>query len=293
MTRDKLTLRLALRLTRPRITALLTLAFITAGRTNVSSTESVTLSTYYPAPTGVYTQIITNNQTWFAQNGGTVTIGSANTPAGNVLLLVDGNHAGRGDAVFQKVAVNSQTVPGAVPVQVNAAGVAGPHLVSISPGGGQMQMTQSGGVALLHPGSGALGLSTNGTELMYVNGSGRVGIFGNAAPASELDVPSGASLSVGGACSFYYVGPGNVQCPAGQYATMHPGLYSDLGSNGSEPGDPNSTLGDPSGPPDSDDTDRGRPNGCSGPAATLGPAGGSCAAMYCCTIPPGSTAYAF
>ncbi len=37
--------------------------------------ESVTLSTYYPAPSGVYTQMITTGNTWLARDGGKVGIG--------------------------------------------------------------------------------------------------------------------------------------------------------------------------------------------------------------------------
>lgn len=39
--------------------------------------ESVTLSTYYPAPSGVYTQMITTNNTFLARDGGNVGIGNA------------------------------------------------------------------------------------------------------------------------------------------------------------------------------------------------------------------------
>lgn len=39
--------------------------------------ESVTLSTYYPAPSGVYTQMITTGNTYLARDGGNVGIGTA------------------------------------------------------------------------------------------------------------------------------------------------------------------------------------------------------------------------
>ena len=41
------------------------------------SSESVTLSTYYPAPSGVYTQMITMGKTILAQDGASVTIGKS------------------------------------------------------------------------------------------------------------------------------------------------------------------------------------------------------------------------
>lgn len=37
--------------------------------------ENVTLSTYYPAPSGVYTQMIATDNSWFARDGGSVFIG--------------------------------------------------------------------------------------------------------------------------------------------------------------------------------------------------------------------------
>jgi hypothetical protein len=43
--------------------------------------ESVTLSTYYPAPSGIYTQLITTGNTWLGRNGGLVWVGK-NTPLG-------------------------------------------------------------------------------------------------------------------------------------------------------------------------------------------------------------------
>lgn len=53
------------------------------------ASESVTLTTYYPAPSGVYTTMITTNNTFLARdasaNGGQVTVGSANTATGQQL----------------------------------------------------------------------------------------------------------------------------------------------------------------------------------------------------------------
>ena len=46
------------------------------------ATESVTLSTYYPAPSGVYTQMITTQNTYLARDGGGVSIGTRNAPIG-------------------------------------------------------------------------------------------------------------------------------------------------------------------------------------------------------------------
>lgn len=43
--------------------------------------ESIHLTTYYPAPSGVYNQMITTNNTWLARDGGRVGIGTPNPQA--------------------------------------------------------------------------------------------------------------------------------------------------------------------------------------------------------------------
>jgi hypothetical protein len=42
------------------------------------ASESVTLTTYYPAPSGVYSQLITTGNSWLARDGGYVDIGNTN-----------------------------------------------------------------------------------------------------------------------------------------------------------------------------------------------------------------------
>ena len=52
--------------------------------------ESVTLSTYYPAPSGVYTNMITTGQTTLARDGSSVTVGSSSTGS-TVKLTLNGS----------------------------------------------------------------------------------------------------------------------------------------------------------------------------------------------------------
>lgn len=61
---------------------------VTAFATDLSS-ESVVLSTYYPAPTGIYTQMITTGNTFLARDGGNV--GVALAGAATAKLEVGGN----------------------------------------------------------------------------------------------------------------------------------------------------------------------------------------------------------
>ncbi len=44
--------------------------------TNVTCTDTVVLSTYYPAPSGVYARMLTTNDTYLARDGGFVGVGT-------------------------------------------------------------------------------------------------------------------------------------------------------------------------------------------------------------------------
>jgi hypothetical protein len=62
--------------------------------------ESVTMTTYYPSPSGVYTSMLTTGNTWLATQGSSnVGIGTTSPQArldvsGSVNLKVDGVHSG-------------------------------------------------------------------------------------------------------------------------------------------------------------------------------------------------------
>ncbi len=75
--------RFDLRFSRRAIRGTLAAAMLLVAASELNS-ESVTLTTYYPAPSGVYTQMITTNNTWLARDGGRIAIGSANAPQGKV-----------------------------------------------------------------------------------------------------------------------------------------------------------------------------------------------------------------
>ena len=60
--------------------------------------ESVTLSTYYPAPSGVYTQMITTGGTVLSRDGlgGGLAVGTAVAPVGPTKMVVMGGNVGIG-----------------------------------------------------------------------------------------------------------------------------------------------------------------------------------------------------
>lgn len=60
------------------------------------SSDQVTLTTYYPAPSGVYTRMITTDQTWLARDGCAVSVGTSASPAFGAKLIVAGGNVGLG-----------------------------------------------------------------------------------------------------------------------------------------------------------------------------------------------------
>jgi len=89
------------------------------------NSESVTLSTYYPAPSGVYTQMITTGDTWLARDGGNVGIGTLNP--GQKLSVV-GNAYVSG-MVGVGVPAPTQALDVAGTIHVSASGCSGPTTV--------------------------------------------------------------------------------------------------------------------------------------------------------------------
>jgi hypothetical protein len=80
----ELTLRFDMSFGTRSLRCLMAAGMIFSAVTEVAS-ESVTLNTYYPAPSGVYAQMITTNNTYLARDGGGVTIGgSGAAPAGGL-----------------------------------------------------------------------------------------------------------------------------------------------------------------------------------------------------------------
>lgn len=93
------------------------------------NSESVTLSTYYPAPSGVYTQMITTNNTYLARDGGSVGIGTT-TPGQKLSVAGNAYVSGR---VGVGVPAPTQALDVAGTIHVSAAGCSGPTTVVTGP----------------------------------------------------------------------------------------------------------------------------------------------------------------
>ena len=159
--------------------------FVVAGMllsaaTEVAS-ESVTLSTYYPAPSGVYAQMITTGNTYLARdtvsNAGMVGIGTT-TPA---TLFNVVNPPGR--AGFSSWGAIIQS------------GTAATYLSDDKGFGAWINAGGSASAATF-----ALSVSKDLVSYLYVRGDGAVGI-GTATPASTLSVNGGIQVGFDASCT--------------------------------------------------------------------------------------------
>lgn len=89
----EINLQLSLRITASSLVGAMAGFLLLASAVELGS-ESVTLTTYYPAPSGVYTQMITTSNTYLARDTGGVSIGTTN--AGSAKLAVMGGKVGLG-----------------------------------------------------------------------------------------------------------------------------------------------------------------------------------------------------
>jgi hypothetical protein len=72
-------------------------ALMIVGLSFTLTAENVTMSTYYPAPSGVYGRLITTQDTMLGRDGtSSVTLGSATAPAAGTKLAVMGGRVGIG-----------------------------------------------------------------------------------------------------------------------------------------------------------------------------------------------------
>lgn len=85
-----------------RLTSSLGMAAVMLCAVPALNSESVTLSTYYPAPSGVYTKLITTGDTWLGRQGGLIEVGTN----GNAASL--GTYA-RMSVVYGNVGISTGT----------------------------------------------------------------------------------------------------------------------------------------------------------------------------------------
>ncbi|HAM36518.1 MAG TPA: hypothetical protein DEB40_14515 [Elusimicrobia bacterium] len=97
--RQDIHIHLDLRLTTRTLIGVMTVMLL-FGVVDELGSESLSLSTYYPAPSGVYTQMITTNNAFLARNGGNVLVGTSVLPGG---LSATGNVVVNGGVVVNQM----------------------------------------------------------------------------------------------------------------------------------------------------------------------------------------------
>lgn len=211
--RPGLDIRLEIHVPPSALRAALTAFFVAVPSMDLSS-ESVTLMTYYPAPSGVYSRIITTGDTQLSRDTGSVAIGSNVSPGTGTRLSVMNGRVGIGTA--SPSATLDVVGSGGANVDLKVNG----RIWTQNGVWVDSAQTQLIGDA----GAGNLGLYNNGWSLK-VNASGNVGI-GIDPSAAKLDV-NGTIVARG--CSSPVTiayGGGVASCPANTYATWVTGVMS-------------------------------------------------------------------
>ena len=180
--------------------------------------ESVTMTTYYPAPSGVYTQMITTQNTYLARDGGNVGVGTA-SPKSWTELDVNTSHGKplrAADATYGGLELGSN----------------GPNIQARDPWGNNMHLSLNPfganvGVGTMSPASAlsVMGGVQPGDDTSACS-SANQGTIRWHASALEFCGPLGWTSTTSHPPAYVYnictAAPGSycsVNCPAGSYAT--------------------------------------------------------------------------
>ena len=188
----------------------------------MTPTENVTLTTYYPSPTGAYNNMVTIGDTWLARDGNSfVEIGTNNPkPSAGAALAVMNGSVGIGTTNPQ----DPLSVVGSATVDQNNGNSGGGLLPGLRFG------TNSGeGIASPRTNGAVnqygLNFYTGWTSRMYITNPGNVGI-GTIPSNYQLTVANTIASQKNCTTTPYAIGGGWTYCPSGTYATYYSGYYS-------------------------------------------------------------------
>ncbi len=179
---------LRIRLTRERLTALLAFLFLT-WHPGFLGSETLTLTTYYPAPYGGYVSLLTTNQTLLARDGGRVGVRQS-TLTTDPAVSVDVNGGikwGNAQSAYSTLGADQ---------------------------GGSIELGQQGGGTPyidFHFGGGG----DYNTRLIN-DANSQLSLYGNLRMANSGASINGTNMSVSGLCTWRGMGAGWAACLAGE-----------------------------------------------------------------------------
>ena len=189
------------------------------------ASESVTLTTYYPAPSGVYTQMITTANTYLARDGGSVGVGTTGPLS---KLSVNGGVAIGSYAGANAAPANGVIVSGSVGIGMTSP--AGWAKLDVNTSGNQSIHTMdsvNGGLLIGYNGPTIQARTTvdgNNKNLSLQNWGGSVGIGPDGAGNRTANY-NYLYVNNNGACLTQATNNGT--CAANRYMTWVPGVYVD------------------------------------------------------------------
>lgn len=201
------------------------------------ASESVTLNTYYPAPSGVYTQMITTANTYLARdNGASTKVGIGNTaPAYKLDVTGDGRYTSN------LLVQGSETVSGSETIGGNDTVGGTLSVGSNATIGGNLQVNGSGTINfdLTVGRDESVGRNLTVNQDLTVS---RYATFNNMVYAnSGIRVYQTVSAAAAYGCSFVSWTSGANQVVCGGYITNQAGFYSQWMSAPSNTGTMNGT----------------------------------------------------
>lgn len=170
--------------------------------------ESVTLSTYYPAPSGVYTNMITTNNTFLARDGGALAVGTVSVVGGSKLTVAGGSIAGTYGLTPSYVAWNTYgTGAGGAAIYNDSGAYQGLMLVGNNSGGGGVRRVKVWDE-----------MTVNGNTITTGNATIGGSVTANTGNFSQAIVNTTYN------CITQVYGLGVQNCPAGRFATYTSGV---------------------------------------------------------------------
>ncbi len=198
------------------------------------ATESITLSTYYPAPAGAYNNMVTIGNTWLARDPQPGGLGSSYVELGNNMGVANGT----------KLAVEG----GNVLIGQNGSPLQAPELLSVYGSGtwNGVLVQNSGGNNVQLFDDGNAHLESNPWTPLWINGDTNAPTYIDSGGGGTTINQRGGNVTIGPGItpsnsgnSYLHVngqncypmgqGSDNAACAGGYYATWTPGIYVETG----------------------------------------------------------------